>query len=185
MITSFVIHDRVIVAPEKMKIIDVDLSQVKITKNKTNVSGDNKPISSIIEKGQGKDKNKVEKTSKEENKVMMVRREGNPLMRTMTISVIDALRVAMSRCWRIDANLKGMNDIKIVAHLSMRENGFVKNVWYDNETRAYSDKLFGQVLNSVKTAISVCQPFSMLPTEMYDDWKEIELTFYPMSGVVQ
>ena len=102
----------------------------------------------------------------------------------MTVSVVDALRVAMTRCWTIDTNRPDLADIRAVAHLKMRPNGTVADVWFESAARADSDPTFAYVLDTIRVAIRTCEPFSMLPRNEYNKWQSIQLTFYPTSGRV-
>ncbi|MCL2339253.1 MAG: hypothetical protein FWC51_04880 [Proteobacteria bacterium] len=114
-----------------------------------------------------------------------VNRETAPLTRTMTVSVIDALRMAMTRCWTFDRTRNGINDIRAVAHLTMNQNGMVNDVWFEEATRADTDPAFSYILETIRMAINTCQPFRMLPPSEFDTWKSIQLTFYPSNASVQ
>lgn len=117
-------------------------------------------------------------------KVVRVNREVLSLDRTLTVSVVDALRVAMTRCWVIDNKRPDIADIRAVAHLTMRKNGTVRDVWFEGAARAENDPAFAYVLDTIRTAIDVCQPFRMLPEKEYSKWEKIQLTFYPTQGKV-
>ena len=116
--------------------------------------------------------------------VVRVNRNVMSLDRTMTISVVDALRVAMTRCWSIDTARADIADIRAVAHLTMRRNGTVSDVWFESAARADSDPAFAYVLETIRAAINACQPLRMLPANEYENWKKIQLTFYPTTGAV-
>ncbi len=116
--------------------------------------------------------------------VVKVKREVLSLDRTMTVSVVDALRVALTRCWSIDTNYPGIEDIRLTAHLKMLQTGVIHKIWFESESRAETDSVFAYVLDTVKQAIQVCQPFSMLPSKEYETWKDITLTFYPSKGKI-
>ena len=117
-------------------------------------------------------------------RVIKVNREVLSLDRTLTVSVVDALRVAMTRCWVIDNTRTDIADIRAVAHLKMRKNGTVQDVWFESAARADNDSAFAYVLGTIKDAIDTCQPFRMLPVGEYEKWKDIQLTFYPNQGKV-
>lgn len=117
-------------------------------------------------------------------RIVRVNREVLSLDRTLTVSVVDALRVAMTRCWVIDTKRPDIADIRAVAHLAMRKNGTVRDVWFESEARAETDPAFKYVLETIKSAIDVCQPFRMLPANEYGKWEKIQLTFYPTQGKV-
>lgn len=123
-------------------------------------------------------------TAPRKKKVVRVNREVLSLERTLTISVVDALRVAMTRCWVIDTKRPDISDIRAVAHLTMRKNGTVRDVWFESAARAETDPAFAYVLETIRTAINVCQPFRMLPANEFTKWEKIQLTFYPTQGKV-
>ena len=117
-------------------------------------------------------------------RIVRVKRDAVSLDRTMTVSVVDALRVAMTRCWVIDTTRPDIADIRAVAHLTMRRNGTVRDVWFESEARAEEDPGFAYVLDTIREAINVCQPLDMLPPNQFSSWQKIQLTFYPTSGKV-
>lgn len=145
------------------------------------------------EKKEEKDKNAEEKKESKpvekvpvpkKRKVVRVNREVLSLERTLTISVVDALRVAMTRCWVIDSKRPDIADIRAVAHLTMRKNGTVRDVWFESAARAETDPAFAYVLDTIRSAIDRCQPFRMLPGNEFSKWEKIQLTFYPTQGKV-
>ncbi len=123
----------------------------------------------------------LEKPAPKKKTIVRVNREVLSLDRTLTASVIDALRVAMTRCWVIDSNRPDLADIRAVAHLKMRPNGTVADVWFESAARAETDSAFAYVLDTIRSAIRTCEPLSMLPRSEYSSWQDIELTFYPMT----
>ena len=142
-------------------------------------------------KEEKKEENATDKKAQEQPKdapkkkrVIKVNREVLSLDRTMTVSVVDAMRVAMTRCWVIDSTRPDIADIRAVAHLTMRKNGTVQNLWFESAARAETDAAFAYVLETIKSAINTCQPFRMLPANEFDSWKKIQLTFYPTQGKV-
>ena len=121
---------------------------------------------------------------KKKKKVVRVNREVLSLERTLTVSVVDALRVAMTRCWVVDTRRPDIADIRAVAHLTMRKNGTVRDVWFESAARADTDPAFAYVLETIRSAINTCQPFKMLPENEFSKWEKIQLTFYPTQGKV-
>ncbi|MCL2017363.1 MAG: hypothetical protein FWG80_01125 [Alphaproteobacteria bacterium] len=209
MVTSFAVMGSMvkIVAPDHIQIIEIDLSKVQITKDETLVHNTETPEKKENEKQpekepeekdwQAEDKPKPKKPEpvKEKPKpapptpvqktTVRVNRETASLNRTMTVSVIDALRVAMTRCWQFDNNRSGIEDLRVVAHLTMNRNGMVSDIWFEGAGRAETDPAFAYIVETIRSAISVCQPFRMLPPNEYDFWKNIQLTFYPSNATVQ
>lgn len=117
--------------------------------------------------------------------IVRVNRETTNLNRTMTVSVVDALRFAMTRCWVFNKNYPGIENIRAVAHLSMNQRGFVQSLWFEQESAAANDPAMAYIFETIRSAISNCQPFSMLPENEYEKWKTIQLTFFPSNASVQ
>ena len=111
-------------------------------------------------------------------------REVLSLDRTMTVSVIDALKVALTRCWNIDSTRPGIEDIRLTAHIKFLPTGVVDRLWFESESRAETDPDFAYVLDTAKSAIKTCSPFTMLPRNEYSKWQNTSVTFYPTSGKV-
>jgi hypothetical protein len=151
--------------------------------------GEDKPIEtpSLLddEKPKKQEDKKVEETPEPKKRtVVRVNRENVSLNRTMTVSVVDALRVALTRCWAIDTARADIADIRAVAHLIMHRNGMVRDVWFESAARADGDPAFAYVLDTIRGALKACQPFKMLPSSEFDYWEKIQLTFYPTQGKI-
>lgn len=200
---SFVIDRAKFVTPNRIQIVEVDLKNVKVSGTETILQNTNvtkskeyvKEEKRIIEEKttEIKDTTFVEEKQKikEENKnapkkkmVVKVNREVLSLDRTMTVSVVDALRVALTRCWNIDTTRTDISDIRAVAHLTMLSTGVVNKIWFESESRAQTDTAFAYVLDTIKEAIKTCQPFTMLPRNEFKNWEKIQLTFYPTQGKI-
>lgn len=130
------------------------------------------------------DKKLDEKEAPRKKKIVRVNREVLSLDRSMTVSVIDALRVALTRCWNIDSSRPGLEDIRLTAHIKFLPTGVVDRLWFESESRAETDSDFAYVLDTAREAIKTCSPFSMLPRNEYDVWRDTSVTFYPTSGKV-
>ena len=136
------------------------------------------------EKNFSDEKKVEEKPVPRKKTVVRVNREVLSIDRTMTVSVIDALRVALTRCWNIDTTHPGIEDIRLTAHIKFLPTGVVDRLWFESESRAESDPDFAYVLDTAKSAIKTCSPFSMLPRNEYEKWRDTSVTFYPISGKV-
>jgi hypothetical protein len=151
--------------------------------------GDDEPIkqpSLVTEKSKkSAEKNKHKETPAPKKKMTVrVNREVVSLDRTMTVSVVDALRVALTRCWVIDSSRADIADIRAVAHLVMYKNGMVRDVWFESAARADTDPAYAYVIETIRSALKTCQPFKMLPPGEFDKWQKIQLTFYPTQGKI-
>ena len=176
--------------PEKDEKIDKKSREDKNTeikkidlKQPTMIENESKDLKK--EKTAKKDEKKVEdKPVPRKKTVVRVNREVLSLDRTMTVSVIDALKVALTRCWNIDTTHPGIEDIRLTAHIKFLPTGVVDRLWFESESRAETDPDFAYVLDTAKSAIKTCSPFSMLPRNEYNKWRDTSVTFYPTSGKV-
>jgi hypothetical protein len=92
-------------------------------------------------------------------------------------SEIDALRARISSCWSpppgIDANTK----LYVVLRVLFKPDG---SLGPDPVPVEGSASPLGPALaDSAKRALLMCQPFTMLKPEHYDQWKDLELKFDP------
>ncbi len=212
------------VAPDRIQIMMIDLSQVKITGEEsvlynTNVPDkveekEEKPLEPTpkpeqdadakheekietptvipdenekpkpVEKPNPKEEKPDDKPATVKKTVIRVNRNTTSLNTGLAISIIDALRYKMTRCWVIDTSRPDVSDIRAVAHLTMRPNGTVADVWFEGASAAERDPAFAYVLETIRAAINACQPLDMLPRAEYKTWREIQLTFYPAQGKV-
>ena len=214
LVTSIVLVGPIerIVAPDRIQIIEMDLANIKITRDETLVYNTAAPKAEP--KSQPEQKKTEPKTNEQDwqaepkkepvkktepkptetptpdkapvqTTTVRVNRETAALNRTMTVSVVDALRMAMTRCWAFDRNRPGIDDIRAVAHMRLNENGMVADLWFEEATRADEDPAFAYILETIRMAIATCQPFRMLPPSEFDAWQKIVLTFYPSNASVQ
>ncbi len=185
MLTSFaVVMDRAkLVANDRVQITEIDLSDIKITRDETALRNTKDEMPDA--RAQVHHPSYPFAKASGHRSIIRVNRESAPLVRTMTASVSDALRIAMTRCWVIDTKHAGISDIRAVAHLTMNRNGAVRDVWFESAARADTDAAFAYVLQTIRTAIGVCAPFKMLPQSEFAEWEKIQLTFYPATGAVQ
>ena len=182
-VAAFLAPEPKVIAPDRIQITEIDLRNVKITGEET------KLINQEIKKQKsdtGNQKSEVQlSNSKPTLTTVKVNRESATLERTLTISVIDALRVSMTRCWQIDQTRSDIKDMRAVAHIQLFPNGRVRDYWFESAPRAETDPAFAYVLDTIKFAIDACNPFSMLPRNEYEKWKSIQLTFYPSAKTVE
>jgi hypothetical protein len=177
-----------VIAPDRIKIIEIDLRDVKITGIETKLK--NIEAAGTAKADKIAEQPSVARKDKQAKphpfiKTIKVNRENTALNRTMTISVIDALRVAMTRCWQIDSERPDLTEIRAVAHLKLYQNGKVQGYWFEQASRAETDSVFAYVLDTIRLAIDACSPFSMLPRGEYDKWKTVQLTFFPTAKQVE
>jgi outer membrane biosynthesis protein TonB len=98
-------------------------------------------------------------------------------MAQMSQSEIDALRSRISSCWSpppgIDANTK----VYVVLRVLFKQDGSLGHEPVLVEATASA--LGPALAESAKRALMLCQPFTMLKPEHFDQWKDLELKFDP------
>ena len=96
----------------------------------------------------------------------------------MSQSEIDALRARISSCWSpppgIDANSKVYVVLRVLFKRG-RHCSVAIRFWSKPRRRSLGPAL----ADSAKRALLLCQPFTMLKPEHYDQWKDLELKFDP------
>jgi outer membrane biosynthesis protein TonB len=92
-------------------------------------------------------------------------------------SEIDALRSRISQCWNPPAGVDSTTKVYIVLRTLFKPDGSLAGppVLVEGSASALGPAL----AESAKRALLLCQPFTMLKPEHYDQWKDLELKFDP------
>jgi outer membrane biosynthesis protein TonB len=92
-------------------------------------------------------------------------------------SEIDALKSRISQCWSPPAGVEANSKLYVVLRVLFKPNGALAQ---DPVVVEGSPSALGPALaESGKRALLLCQPFTMLRPEHYDQWKDLELKFDP------
>jgi colicin import membrane protein len=95
----------------------------------------------------------------------------------MSQSEIDALRARISSCWSPPPGIDANSKLYVVLRVLFKQDG---TVGADPVLVEGSASALGPALaESAKRALLLCQPFTMLKPEHYDQWKDLELKFDP------
>lgn len=196
---SFTIKKSKIISKDRIEITEINLSNIQISKETElyDIKSEEQKEEKITNKKEEPIKDekikdtsfideskKINKENKKIEKRTIIKVNRQSVTRTMTISVLDALRTSLTRCWVIDLERFDLSNIRIVAHLKMDKNKYISDVWFESASLANTDSAFAYALETVKSALKTCQPFSILPSSEYDTWKTIILNFYPLSGKI-
>jgi outer membrane biosynthesis protein TonB len=92
-------------------------------------------------------------------------------------SEIDALRARISQCWNPPAGVDVNSKVYVVLHVLFKSDGSLAGEPVVVEDTASA--LGPALAESGKRALLMCQPFTMLRPDHYDQWKDIELKFDP------
>jgi colicin import membrane protein len=92
-------------------------------------------------------------------------------------SEIDALRARISTCWSPPAGITAATKIYVVLRVLFKPDASMSREPVLVEATASA--LGPALAESAKRALLLCQPFTMLKPEHYDQWKDLELKFDP------
>jgi outer membrane biosynthesis protein TonB len=92
-------------------------------------------------------------------------------------SEIDALRARISNCWSPPPGIDVNSKLYVVLRVLFKTDGSMSHAPVLVEGSA--SPLGPALAESAKRALLLCQPFTMLKPEHYDQWKDIELKFDP------
>jgi colicin import membrane protein len=92
-------------------------------------------------------------------------------------SEIDALRARISSCWSPPPGVNATTKIHVSLRVLLKPDGGLAQ---DPVLVEASASALGPALaESAKRALLLCQPFTMLRAEHYDQWKDLQLDFNP------
>ena len=172
-----------VIAPDRIRIVEIDLRNVKVSGKETQLV--NRQPREAATKNQTKGQAANQKPAEPVLQTVRVNREVHSLDRTMTVSVIDAFRTAMTRCWNIDTTRHGLDSVRAVVHIELFQNGRVRNTRFEQASLADTDETWAYVFETIQAAINACNPFNMLPANEYDTWRNIRITFFPSARVIE
>jgi colicin import membrane protein len=92
-------------------------------------------------------------------------------------SELDALRARLSQCWSPPVGIDVRSNLFVVLHVLFKPDGSLAT---EPAVVEGAESSLGPALTeSAKRALLLCQPFTMLKPEHYDQWKDIEVKFDP------
>ncbi len=92
-------------------------------------------------------------------------------------SEIDALRARISSCWSPPPGIDANSRVYVVLRVLFKTDGSM--VQAPTLVEGSASALGPALAESAKRALLLCQPFTMLKPEHYDQWKDLELKFDP------
>jgi outer membrane biosynthesis protein TonB len=92
-------------------------------------------------------------------------------------SEIDALRARISSCWSPPPGIDVNSRVYVVLRVLFKTDGSM--VQAPTLIEGSASPLGPALAESAKRALLLCQPFTMLRPEHYDQWKDLELKFDP------
>ncbi len=95
----------------------------------------------------------------------------------LSLSEIDALRARISSCWSPPPGVDANSKVYVVLRVLFKPDGSLGHEPVLVEATASA--LGPALAESAKRALLLCQPFTMLKHEHYEQWKDLELKFDP------
>jgi hypothetical protein len=92
-------------------------------------------------------------------------------------SEIDALRARISSCWSPPPGIDANSKLYVVLRVLFKSDGSMLQA--PTVVEGTASALGPALAESAKRALLLCQPFTMLRPDHYDQWKDLELKFDP------
>ncbi len=101
----------------------------------------------------------------------------------MTASELDALRARLAQCWSPPIGWDNPAEVRVVLMLNLNADGSLNGT--PAVLEAPSGRYAQAAPESALRAVRRCAPFTSLPADKYDEWKQVKVTFDPtdMGGV--
>ena len=95
----------------------------------------------------------------------------------LTASEIDALKAKLAQCWNIPAGARDAESLVVRVRFSLSVNGSLNGApeLVDATPGPYTQVAAEAAMRAVRQ----CQPYSMLPAEKFDTWRDITVRFSP------
>ncbi len=136
------------------------------------------PLASVLRNVQRDLKPQVKQRQQEAAKTQKA--EASSLdQRRKSAQIVALIQQQVRACWRIDAGATNAQDLKVPVRFRLQRDGRVVGQPEFQDMSSYLGNSFYQAAaDNARRAILDCQPFE-LPTEDYDLWKDLVLTFNP------
>lgn len=99
----------------------------------------------------------------------------------MSMTELDAIRSQIAKCWNVPAGAKDAHELQVTIRVQLAQDGAVLKVELasDNKSRYAADSFFRAAADSAMRAVHKCSPLKNLPTDKYQTWRDMEMTFDP------
>ena len=101
--------------------------------------------------------------------------------RSLSVSEIDFIKQQYYRCWSIPAGAEGAHEMLVTIRIFLNPDGSLQGVPQVIEAarmKRAGEEFFRTLAESALRAVHKCNPLR-LPSDDYEKWQEIELTFNP------
>ncbi|MYZ48127.1 TonB C-terminal domain-containing protein [Propylenella binzhouense] len=95
----------------------------------------------------------------------------------MTQSEIEALKAMLYRCWNPPRGVREAGSLSVTVAISLLPDGSLASA--PRVVSGVFDSLSQIAAESALRAVQVCAPYTILPSNKYEAWRQIEFTFDP------
>jgi hypothetical protein len=92
-------------------------------------------------------------------------------------SLVTEFRRHLKTCSKLPASISPADDVRIKMRISMTPDG--KLIGEPILIEASASIKGPALMRSAMNALAACQPYAMLPSDRYSEWKSLDLTFTP------
>jgi outer membrane biosynthesis protein TonB len=100
----------------------------------------------------------------------------------LSIAVVDALRLRLEQCWRIPADAPEPEKLIVRVRINLRADGTLAErprILNNFQIEASGDPYWRAAADNAVRAVVRCEPYDMLPPELYAEWDETTINFGP------
>lgn len=104
----------------------------------------------------------------------------------LTVSEVDALRQEMQKCWRPPTGAANPEELVVELRIFLSEDGSLVRAprIEKSGTSTFGKNSFTMAAEeAARRAVVMCAPYDFLPSDKYDRWKEVTITFDPASMI--
>ncbi len=102
----------------------------------------------------------------------------------LTAGEKDGLRLAVQKCWNVPAGLANAAELVVVVGVELAQDGSLVGSPFAIEPTGDLAPGFKQAFEAGRRALIRCAPYD-LPTDKYEQWRNLEVVFNPKSMVVR
>ncbi len=99
-----------------------------------------------------------------------------------TLDIRDALLAQMRECWNVPAGAPNPEQLIVEVRVFLARDGDLAQppqLMPQSRAAAARDSYVNAAANAALRAVNICAPYRGLPTDRYDAWREIVMTFDP------
>jgi hypothetical protein len=103
---------------------------------------------------------------------------------SLTMSEIDALKAKLAKCWNVPVGAPDPAALVVPIRFHLNQDGTLAGAPELLSQGRMGDPYFRAAADSAMRAVHICGPYTDLPADKYEDWREITINFDPreMSG---